>query len=608
MKNFMQPKNYSGAPHLKWSIVDSLIVFWRELKHYRRVQLVLLVGLMFVVAIAEMLSIGAMVPFLAILADSGHVSGIPIVSSLLTAFGLDLKQDLRWQISAAFAAVIVAAGAVRILLIFAQTRINFGIGHELGTELYRRTLYQPYDVHLLSNSAEIRAGLAKVDEVTAIIYIILGLINAALMVTFVIAALLVIDPVVAGTVFISVGTIYLSIMLLVRKPLAANNETMVRLYAKRLQLVDEGLGGIRDVLLDHTQERFSDRFGDIDWTYRRAERSNYMLYYSPRVVVEVIAMLLVVALTQWLTGRDPSHGLTSSIPILGALALGAQRLIPAVQHLYLGWSSVVGQKGALEDVARFFTTYSVPATRHRPEPSSFLDAIQFQTVSFKYRVDGPDVVHDINLRIGKGQRVGLIGNTGSGKSTMIDLLMGLLEPSAGQIMVDGVPLTGRARLMWQAHIGHVSQSLYLADCSIAENIAFGEDTKDFDYPRIRAAARQAQIDDYIASLPSGYQTRVGERGVRLSGGQRQRIGIARALYKNADVLVFDEATSALDVETERAVMSALASLSSDITIIQVAHRISTLSNCDLILELRDGKLVRICSYSDLASGDAKAAL
>ena len=593
---------------MKWSIVDSLTVLWRVLQPRRRVQLLLLVGLMFVVAFAEMLSIGALVPFLTILADPEHVSRIPFVSSLLTAFGLDLTHDLRWQMSVAFGAIILAAGAVRILLLFAQTRVNFGIGHELGTELYRRTLYQPYDVHLLSNSAEIRAGLAKVDEATAIIYVILGIINAALMVTFVIGALLAIDPVVAGTVFVSVGTIYLSIMLLVRKPLAANNRTMERLYAKRIKLVDEGLGGIRDVLLDHTQERFSNRFSDIDWTYRRAERSNYTLFYSPRIVVEVLALLFVIALAHWLAGRDPGHALTSSIPILGALALGAQRLIPAVQHLYLGWSSVVGQQGSLAHVARFFATYSVPATRQRPEPTPFLHAIQFHGVSFKYRAEGPDVLRDINLLIGKGQRIGLIGSTGSGKSTMIDLLMGLLEPSSGLITIDGVPLIGQARLMWQAHIGHVSQSLYLADCSIAENIAFGEDTKDFDRQRIRAAASRAQIADYVESLPSGYETRVGERGVRLSGGQRQRIGIARALYKNADVLVFDEATSALDVETERAVMEALATLSSDITIVQVAHRISTLSRCDLILELRDGRLVRTCTYDDVASIDAKAAL
>ena len=213
----------------------------------------------------------------------------------------------------------------------------------------------------------------------------------------------------------------------------------------------------------------------------------------------------------------------------------------------------------------------------------------------------PDVLRDIDLSIGKGQRIGLIGNTGGGKSTAIDLLMGLLEPTGGQITVDSVPMTGQARLQWQAHIGHVSQSVYLADCSLAENIAFGHDAALIDYQLLRAAAHRAQIADYIETLPAQYETQVGERGVRLSGGQRQRIGIARALYKNADVLVFDEATSALDSATEQAVMKAIANLSKDITVVQVAHRISTLSNCDLILELRDGHLLRSCRYDDLVA-------
>jgi ABC-type bacteriocin/lantibiotic exporter with double-glycine peptidase domain len=279
------------------------------------------------------------------------------------------------------------------------------------------------------------------------------------------------------------------------------------------------------------------------------------------------------------------------------------RLMPLLQHLYMVWSTVAGHKSTLEDVAKLIKDSAGPPVAQAGQPLSFTEAIRFQKVSFRYVAAGPDVLRDIDLCIGKGQRIGLIGNTGGGKSTANDLLMGLLEPTAGQITVDGVPLTGQARLQWQAHIGHVSQSIYLADCSVAENIAFGQNPKDIDCQRIRATARQAQIADYIESLPGQYETRVGERGVRLSGGQRQRIGIARALYKNADVLVFDEATSALDNATEQAIMQAIANLSKDITVILIAHRFSTLRNCELIIELHNGRLARICSYQDIIGSD-----
>ena len=227
-------------------------------------------------------------------------------------------------------------------------------------------------------------------------------------------------------------------------------------------------------------------------------------------------------------------------------------------------------------------------------------------MSFKYGPSGRDVLREVDLIIGKGQRVGLVGNTGSGKSTSVDLLMGLLSPTTGQITVDGVPLIGQAQREWQRHIGHVSQSIYLADCSLAENIAFGQSAADIDYQRVRTAARQAKIADYIEALPAQYETRVGERGVRLSGGQRQRIGIARALYKNADVLVFDEATSALDYDTEQAIMDNIAGLSKDITVILIAHRLSTLRDCDLIIEISDGRVLRSGSYRDIIASPSDA--
>jgi len=233
------------------------------------------------------------------------------------------------------------------------------------------------------------------------------------------------------------------------------------------------------------------------------------------------------------------------------------------------------------------------------EPLLFHNSIHFDSVRFRYSCDGPWVLDGLNLTIPKGARVGFVGSTGSGKSTTLDLLMGLLMPTEGQLMVDGQSISGNRHRAWQRNIAHVPQSIYLADTTLAENIAFGVPPYSIDLDRVQLAARQAQIAEFIESNSEGYQARVGERGIRLSGGQRQRIGIARALYKQASVLVFDEATSALDNATEQSVMDAIEGLSSNLTILLIAHRLTTVKRCDTIVELEHGRVVAQGTYEQL---------
>jgi len=286
--------------------------------------------------------------------------------------------------------------------------------------------------------------------------------------------------------------------------------------------------------------------------------------------------------------------------LLGALALGAQRMLPALQQIYGAWASIVGSRASLADALELLDQ-PLPAEVYQsaPAPLPFQDAIRFDAVRFRYNSDGPWVLDGLNLTIPKGARVGFVGSTGSGKSTTLDLLMGLLEPTHGQILVDGQPITGERQRAWQQTIAHVPQSIYLADTTLAENIAFGVPREAIDLDRVRQTARQAQIADFIESQPEGYHAFVGERGIRLSGGQRQRIGIARVLYKQASVLVFDEATSALDNATEQTVMDAIESFSRDLTILLIAHRFTTVQRCDTIIQIEHGQLVAQGSYAQL---------
>jgi ABC-type multidrug transport system fused ATPase/permease subunit len=299
-------------------------------------------------------------------------------------------------------------------------------------------------------------------------------------------------------------------------------------------------------------------------------------------------MVIIAALAYFLITRSNNAG--QVLPMLGTFVLGAQRLLPSMQIVYGNWALILSNLAGAEVVLQALEAplgpeWNQPSGKRLP----FDRMIVFRDVSFRYAGEQPPILDRFNLTISKGSKVGFVGKTGSGKSTTVDLLMGLLEPSSGAIEIDGQALDGSTRRAWQKQIAHVPQSIFLADASIGDNIAFGIDPVTIDHDRVRNAAQQAALTDFIESLPQGYETRVGERGVRLSGGQRQRIGIARALYKQASVLVFDEATSALDMETETAVMEAVRELPAGLTVLIIAHRLTTVENCDEIVTLENGR-------------------
>jgi ATP-binding cassette subfamily B protein len=339
-------------------------------------------------------------------------------------------------------------------------------------------------------------------------------------------------------------------------------------------------------------------YRQADHVLRRAQGDNVFIAQSPRFAMEALGMVLIAALAYVLSHQ--AHGATTVLPVLGALALGAQRLLPALQQGYAAWASMAGSHASLAATIELLDQpLPVELLSPAPAPLPFRNAIRFRNVRFRYSSDGPWVLDGLDLTIPQGARIGLVGGTGSGKSTTLDLLMGLLVPTEGEVMVDGQVVTGSLARAWQRTIAHVPQSIYLADTTMAENIAFGVPRAEIDLERVRDAARQAQIADFIESRPEGYDAHVGERGVRLSGGQRQRIGIARALYKRASVLILDEATSALDNETERSVMQAIEGLQRNLTILLIAHRLSTVRHCDTIAELEHGRIVAQAPYEKL---------
>jgi ATP-binding cassette subfamily B protein len=415
--------------------------------------------------------------------------------------------------------------------------------------------------------------------------------------------LFLIDPFVSTIAFIGFLSCYALLYKISRQRLRLNGESITHEEAQVIKALQEGLGAIRDILLDGTQEIFCKTYRQADRSLRRAYGSNIFIGGGPRFVMEAIGMALIASLAYTLSLQ--SEGILAALPVLGALALGAQRLLPALQQSYNAWTTIAGGHASLAAIVAHLEQ-SMPNEKFVPilPPLSFSESIRFDEVSFRYSIDGPWILRNFNLKIAKGFRLGIIGNTGSGKSTAIDLLMGLLSPTEGSILVDGQPLTGNRKNEWQKKIAHVPQSIYLTDSSLAENIAFGMAKNDIDMTRVREAAKQAQIADFIESRSGGYEAKVGERGIQLSGGQRQRIGIARALYKQAQVLVFDEATSALDNQTEVSVMEAIDGLASNLTIVLIAHRLTTLSRCDSIVQIEDGSVSKVGTYAQLMGANS----
>lgn len=565
----------------------------------------MLLILMIFASFAEIISIGAVIPFLAVLTAPERIFQLPIAQPVIKLLGLTSSGQLLLPLTITFGIAAIFSGAIRLFLLWASTRLSYATGADLSISIYRRTLYQPYSVHVARNSSEIISGITnKTAVVIASLTNVLNFISSAIILLAILITLISVDPVIALAAFGGFGLLYGLIIQMTRKKLLANSKRISIEQTRVIKSLQEGLGGIRDVLIDGSQAIYCKIYRNSDFPMRLAQGNNIFFSSSPRYALEALGMMLIAVLA-YLLARQPD-GIARAIPVLGALALGAQRMLPILQQAYGSWSSIQGYQASLKDALELLDQPLPDYVDKAPaKPLPFREQILLRSLSFRYTPQTPWVLKNLNLSIVKGSRIGFIGMTGSGKSTLLDIVMGLLLPTDGTLEIDGQPVTTHNHRAWQAHIAHVPQAIYLADSTIEENIAFGIPKEKIDHNRVKQAAQQAQIADIIETWPKKYQTYVGECGIRLSGGQRQRIGIARALYKQADIIIFDEATSALDNETEQAVMQSIESLGNDLTVLIIAHRLTTLKNCTQIVELADGGIKRIGSYEETVSKEQK---
>jgi ABC-type bacteriocin/lantibiotic exporter with double-glycine peptidase domain len=588
------------------SLLKLLHRLWHHIDPERRLQFVILFILMILASFAEVVSIGAVLPYLGVLTAPERIFGHPLARPLVQMLGLTEPKQLLLPLTIVFAITAIFSGTMRLILLWVQTRLSHAIGADFSFSIYRRTLYQPYAVHVARNSSEVIAAIS--NKTNRVVYEtllpVLIIVSSTMILITILVALIAIEPSVAFTAIAGFSAIYGMVILVTKKRLVRDSRRISSGQNAVIKALQEGLGGIRDMLIDGTQATYCNIYRSVDLPLRRAQANIQIISGSPRFGVEALGMVLIAVLAYSLAGR--SEGIGRSIPILGALALGAQRLLPILQQGYSSWSSMRGGQAPLGDVLDLLDQ-PLPGHANAPlsDPMPFQHAITISKLAFRYADQSPWVLHGLDLTIPKGSRIGFIGSTGSGKSTLLDIVMGLLHPTEGSLAIDGVVITPQNHRAWQAHIAHVPQVIFLADTTIAENIAFGVPPNQIDHDLVQKAAQKAQIAQTIESWDQQYNTLVGERGVRISGGQRQRIGIARALYKQANVIVFDEATSALDNDTEQAVMQAIESMADELTVLIVAHRLSTLKNCTQVIELADGKIKRNGTYQEVVCADAE---
>jgi len=583
-----------------------LFKLWNHFSSRRQKQLIVMQIFAVIVSFFEMLSLGAVIPFLGVLANPQSVFDSRYLEIPISYLGITEPSQLVLPITFLFVLLTILSAGFRLIALWMLTRISQQAGADLSIKIYRNTLFQDYAVHVARNSSEVINGIiVKTNTVTkGVITPTLSLISTLIMMIGIVAVLLLVNIFVTLTAFFSFGLLYLLVMHLTRKNLSTNSARIASKSDLMVKTLQEGLEGIREVLLNSNQLFYVKLYRDADLIMRQATWRNEMIYSSPRFIMEASGIAIVALFAYFATLQF--GGINEFLPILGVFVLGAQKLLPAIQKAYASYSRIKGAAYSLEDIIDLLDQ-PLPkyANFSANMPIPFTQSIELKNLSFRYSHQSPWVLKNLNFKIPKGSVVGIIGSTGCGKSTIIDLIMGLLPLTNGELTVDGVPIDNENKREWQANISCVPQDIYLSDGTIKENIAFGLPKEQINFSKVKIAAQKAQIAELIESWDDQFETMVGERGMRLSGGQRQRIGVARALYSESNVLILDEATSALDNETELAVMNSINTFNKDITVIIIAHRLTTLKKCDMILELGNNFQTKIMDYSEIINLNIK---
>jgi ATP-binding cassette, subfamily B, bacterial PglK len=576
-------------------IKNRLKNLFSHISKLRKIQLFILLLITFSASAIEMLSVASVVPFVKAATNENFI----LEESLIFKFiSINNKEKATLVTGVIFSFLILMNSLLRCTLIYITAKLSNVITAELSIKIYRASLFDSYSNHINKKTSNIISAVTqKVYQTFLTISSIITLISSAFILIALISILIWINPKVMFFFIIFFSAIYLAIVLLGKKTLRINSHIINEEQNKIVFNLQNGLGAFRDIILDKTQEFYISIFAKANLNKARRESVNNIIQNSPRYILEGMGIILVVVLIIfWNYFLENSNGIIEVFPILAALAVGAQKILPLINNLYLHFSIFKGNVYQIDEVINVLNRYEEKEKIKilvKEKEVNFRNSISFNNVNYSYEDKKEYILENINLEIKKGTKIGIIGKSGEGKSTFLDLLMGLLEPKSGTVCVDGIKLSPETLSSWQSKISHVPQKLFLTDSSFLENIAFGKSINDIDVQKVELVSKKAQLHEFIMSLKEGYHEQIGERGIKLSGGQIQRVGLARSLYKNSEIIIFDEATNSLDSETEGLIMKELYNLEKNLTIIIVAHRLNTLSQCDVIFEVKKKTIIKL---------------
>lgn len=549
-------------------------------------------------AIAEILSIIAVIPFVQVLTNSPELQSSESINNILKFFNITDMADIQVFFVVSFIFIVIIASLMRLLLLRYSAYASFSAGSIFSVNLYRNTLMLPYKTHIESNTSDdINSITAKNNTVIyGVVSPLCNLLSAFVIALTIIAGLIYVDPMTSLFIFTAFSSLYLLIGFYSKSRLNNNSKIIAKESTHVIQTLQEGLGSIRDVIIENAYESFIRVYKQADVPLRQAQASSVVISQSPRFILEGLGMTVIACVALYFIIFKPGDSLLTTLTVF---ALGSQRLLPILQQAYMSWSNIIGSSQSLSDVvSRLYEpdtqTNELQVDSSKPLEIIFNKSLELDSLSFSYAPSENKVFNNISFKISRGDKVGFIGESGCGKSTALDIIMGLLDPTKGEVLIDGYTLSRKNKKQWHSLIAHVPQRIFIADSSIKSNIAFGIEEDKINNVKLWEAITVAELESVVNKLSEKEHTILGENGAKLSGGQIQRIGIARAIYKNAPVLILDEATSALDSETENKVIDNIMQLPDTRTLIMVAHRLNTLLSCDYCLKFEHGDV----SYSD----------
>ena len=557
-------------------------------------------------ALAATAMVASVVPFLTVLSDPQSIERSPRLSWAYHRFGFQSAHGFLIALGLGTVLVVMISALFQILKIYAVARFSLMRTYSLSLRLMSQYLGQPYEFFLASHSGDMGTRvLAECEQfVNRFLKPAMDLTTSLVLIASLLVFLLWVNPLVTVLAFGVIGGSYGLIYVLSRRAIHRLGVVRSTANAGRFRMAGEALGGVKDIKLLGREASYLARFRTPSLRWARAQMNIQLLSQLPKIGVQAVAIGGVVLICLFLVDTeafDEGGAVAGILPLLGVFAFAAQRLIPEIGSIYSSIAMMQSGRAAVDLLHADLVERPAGRLRRGMEaPMGLRHDLLLERLSYRYPNADRAGVSDISLALRAGERVGVVGGSGAGKTTLADLLLGLLRPRSGRILVDGAEVTEDSLASWQRTVGYVPQEIFLTDASVAENIALGVPPEAIDMEKVRRAARIASLESFVErELPNGFDTAVGERGVRLSGGQRQRIGIARALYHDADLIVFDEATSALDNLTEREVMQAINALPGDKTIVMIAHRLSTVRACDRIVVLSEGRVAAVGTWEEL---------